>query len=155
MGLRPASLRWLTGKLYGVASLAAEIATGVTMDRNVQIGRGFHIIHAATIFIHPNVVIGDRCGIMHGVTLGTNMDERVPVIGNDVFIGCGASVLGGIRIGDHVRIAANSLVINDVPASSFCAGVPARTYRRLTAGRRQTAAAQPPPRALSGPATGG
>ena len=146
MGLPPL-LRWLTGKLYGVASLASEIATGVTMDRSVQIGKGFHIIHAATIFIHPKVVIGDRCGVMHGVTIGTNMDERVPVIGDDVFIGCGASVLGGVRIGDHVRIAANSLVINDVPASSFCAGVPARTYRRLSAGRRPTAGAEPPPRA--------
>ena len=148
MELRP-PLRWLTGKLYGVAALASEITTGVTMDRSVQIGRGFHIIHAATIFIHPGVVIGDRCGIMHGVTLGTNMDERVPVIGNDVFIGCGASVLGGVRIGDQVRIAANSLVINDVPASSFCAGVPARTYRRLTAGRRPTAGAEPPRRQVT------
>lgn len=128
----PAPLRWLTGKLYGFAALVSEITTGVHMDRDVRVGRGFHIIHAATIFIHPGVVIGDRCGIMHNVTIGTNSDERVPVIGNDVFIGCGASVLGGVRVGDHVRIAANSLVINDVPANSFCAGVPARTYRRLT-----------------------
>lgn len=139
MGLNSATARWITGKVYGLLTVASEITTGVTMDRNVRIGRRFHIIHAATIFIHPDVVIGDRCGIMHNVTIGTNMDPRVPVIGDDVFIGCGASVLGGIRIGDHVRIAANSLVINDVPAHSFVAGVPAKAYPRLSAGRRPSA----------------
>jgi serine O-acetyltransferase len=141
MGLHLAPGRWLTGKIYGLLNVLSEITTGVTMDRNVRIGRRFHIIHAATIFIHPDVVIGDRCGITHNVTIGTNMDGRVPVIGDDVFIGCGASVLGGIRIGDNVRIAANSLVINDVPANSFVAGVPAKAYPRLTAGRRPSAPA--------------
>jgi serine O-acetyltransferase len=133
--LRSAPLRWLTSKVYGVANALSEILTGVTMDREVVIGKGFHIIHAATIFIHPGVVIGDRCGIMHNVTLGTNMSPEVPVIGNDVFIGCGASVLGGVRVGDGARIAANSLVINDVPPGSFVAGVPARVFRRLSAGQ--------------------
>ena len=50
-------------------------------------------------------------------------------------------MLGGIHIGDNVRIAANSLVINDVPANSFVAGVPAKAYPRLTAGRRPSAPA--------------
>lgn len=134
MELRSAPLRWLTGKLYGLLSMVSEIVTGVTMDRTVRIGRDFHIIHAATIFIHPSVVIGDRCGIMHNVTIGTNMDPGVPVIGDDVFIGCGASVLGAIQVGDGARIAANSLVIDDVPAHHFAAGVPARCYKRPAEG---------------------
>jgi serine O-acetyltransferase len=141
LGLRSAPARWVTGKLYAVLQDATEILTGVHLRRTVEVGEGFHLIHAATIFIHPKVVIGDRCGVMHNVTVGTNMDPRVPVIGNDVFIGCGASVLGAVRIGDNVRIAANTLVINDVPANSFCVGVPAKVYRRPPAtGKRKTLA---------------
>jgi len=131
--LRSAPLRWLSSKAYGVASAISEIVTGITMDREVVIGKGFHIIHAATIFIHPRVVIGDRCGIMHNVTLGTNMSLEVPIIGNDVFIGCGASILGGVRVGDGAKVAANSLVINDVPAGSFVSGVPAKVFRAPSA----------------------
>lgn len=144
LGLRWAPARWLTGKVYGLLSDLSEILTGITMSRTVEVGEGFHIIHAATIFIHPKVRIGARCGIMHNVTIGTNMDARVPEIGDDVFIGCGASVLGAVRVGDHARIAANSLVINDVPPHSFCVGVPAKSFRRLTAGKRPTAGAEPP-----------
>jgi serine O-acetyltransferase len=129
--VRMGSARWLMGKLYGLLSICSEITTGVTMSRTVEIGDGFLIIHASTIFIHPRVVIGDHCGIMHNVTIGTNMADDVPVIGNNVFIGCGASVLGRVKVGDNVRIAANSLVIRDVPADSFAVGVPAKNYRRL------------------------
>jgi serine O-acetyltransferase len=71
---------------------------------------------------------------MHNVTLGTNMSPEVPVIGNDVFIGCGASILGGVHVGDGARIAANSLVINDVPPGSFVAGVPAKAFPAASAG---------------------
>jgi serine O-acetyltransferase len=121
--------RWLTSKIYGLLNVASEIVTGVTMTRDVRVGDGFHIIHAATIFIHPRVVIGDRVGIMHNVTIGTNMGSDVPVIGNDVFIGAGASILGKVRVGDGARIAANSLVINDVPAGASAVGVPAKNMR--------------------------
>jgi serine O-acetyltransferase len=136
---RTAPARWLSGKLYGVAAVLSEILTGVTLDRTVRVGEGLHILHAATIFIHPDVVIGERCGVMHNVTIGTNMGSEVPVIGDDVFIGCGASILGKVRVGDRARIAANSLVINDVPADSFVAGVPARAFRRLAPGRADAA----------------
>ena len=82
------------------------------------------------IQIHPSAEIGDRCGIMHGVTLGSD-GKGVPTIGNDVFIGCGATVLGGVKVGDNARIAANSLVISDVPSGSAAMGVPARVTPNL------------------------
>ncbi|MDQ3440671.1 MAG: hypothetical protein M3478_10020, partial [Planctomycetota bacterium] len=66
--------------------------------------------------------------VMHNVTAGTNMTEGAPTIGNDVFIGCGAVILGDIKIGDGVRIAANSLVVSDVPSGAMAMGVPARVY---------------------------
>jgi serine O-acetyltransferase len=145
---RTAPARWVAGKVYGLAALLSEIVTGVTMDRTVRVGEGLHILHAATIFIHPDAVIGERCGIMHNVTIGTNMGSEVPVIGDDVFIGCGASILGRVRVGDGARIAANSLVINDVPAGSFAVGVPAKSYRRLIPARRADA---PPGGAAAAP----
>jgi serine O-acetyltransferase len=83
-------------------------------------------------------VIGDRCGIMHNVTIGTNMTEGVPVIGDDVFIGVGACILGDITIGDRVRISANSLVTTDVPPDSIAIGVPAKILPSLASMGRAT-----------------
>ncbi len=124
-------LRWLSSKLYGAMSLISEIVTGVRLDRSVSIGEGFCIVHAGMVSIHAER-IGDRCGIMHNVTIGTNMGPGIPTIGNDVFIGTGACVLGKITIGDGSRIAANSLVIKDVPPASIAIGVPAKVYPRAT-----------------------
>jgi serine O-acetyltransferase len=121
--------RWLTSKLYGILSMVSEIVTGVIMDRAVRTGKGFHIVHPERVRIHPAVVIGDRVGVMHGVTIGTNMYPGAPVIGNDVFIGANATIIGKIRIGDGARIAANTLVISDVPPGTMAIGVPAKMMR--------------------------
>jgi serine acetyltransferase len=94
---------------------------------------------------------------MHNVTVGTNMVGGAPTIGNDVFIGCGAAVLGEITIGDGVRIAANSLVIGDVPAGALAMGVPARVYPGrghgpfAAAARRSTRERVTPASAAEGP----
>jgi serine O-acetyltransferase len=77
--------------------------------------------------IHPRTVIGERVGIMNDVTIGTaNARDGFPVIGNDVFIGTGARILGPVKIGDGAVIAANTLVITDVPAGATIMGVPGR-----------------------------
>ena len=121
--------RWLTSKVYGLLHVFSEIITGVSLPRKTQVGKGFHIIHPEHLRIHDDVVIGDRVGIMHGVTIGTNMFPGVPVIGNDVFIGANATIIGKIKIGDGARIAANTLVIFDVPPGATAIGVPARIMR--------------------------
>jgi serine O-acetyltransferase len=118
--------RWLTSKTYGVLQQLTEVLAGVSLPRTTRIGRELHIIHGGGVSIHPNAVIGDRVGIMHNVTIGTNMGPGVPTIGDDVFIGCGASVLGQITVGNNARIAANSLVITDVPDGAVAIGVPAK-----------------------------
>jgi serine O-acetyltransferase len=124
--------RWLTSKVYRILQLVSQPFTGVVLDRQTRLGKGFHIIHAGMQQIHPDVVIGERCGIMHNVTLGTNMGAEVPVIGNDVFIGCGASILGKVTVGDGARIAANSLVITDVPPGAVAMGVPAKVIPNMS-----------------------
>lgn len=131
MGLKITSLRWLLLKLYGVLNLiVSETIIGIFMNRHVRVGKGFHIVHPEGVRIHTNVVIGDRVGVMHGVTIAGNMfPDHVPVIGNDVFIGAKASILGQVKIGDGARVAANSLVIADVPAGTTAIGVPAKILR--------------------------
>jgi serine O-acetyltransferase len=140
LGRRFGPWRWLTSKMYGVLQLLSSPLTGVVIDRRTRLGRGFHIIHAGMQQIHPDVVIGERCGMMHNVTLGTNMGADAPVIGNDVFIGCGASVLGKVKVGDGARIAANSLVITDVPPGAVAMGVPAKVLPNMDLLRAKAAA---------------
>lgn len=131
-GLPSPFLRSIAGMIYGALYVWTGIVTGVHMPREVTIGRRFHIIHAdGSLSIHPDTVIGDDVGVMHNVTIGTNMSTAVPTIGNNVFIGVGAVVLGGIKVGDGARIAANSLVISDVPPGSVAMGVPARIWASL------------------------
>jgi serine O-acetyltransferase len=128
---RSAPVRWTTSKVYGGLKSMCELATGVLLDRTTQVGEDLHIIHTGMISIHPEARLGNRVGLMHGVTIGTNMGPAVPVIGDDVFIGCNASVLGGVTVGDGARIAANSLVITDVPPGSVAIGVPAKVMPDL------------------------
>lgn len=146
-------LRWLAGKTYGVLYLFTEITTNVHIPCEVTLGRRFHIVHPdGSISIHPATVIGDDVGVMHNVTIGTNMSDEVPVIGNDVFVGVGASILGGVTVGNGARIAANSLVISDVPAGAVAMGVPARVLKSFSDagdpghGRRATPSSSTPPR---------
>lgn len=124
--------RRLCSMAYGQAKPVVTFFTGVDLERTTEIGKDFHIVHAGGISIHPDAVFGDRVGVMHGVTIGCNMGPEAPVIGDDVFIGCNASVLGGITIGNGARIAANSLVISDVPPGAIAIGVPARATADAT-----------------------
>lgn len=125
-GRRPAQ------KLYGLLRMVTATVTRVWIPSQVTLGEGFHIIHAeGSISIHPDVVIGKRCGVMHNVTIGTNMTAGAPVIGDDVFIGVNSTVLGKIRIGDRVRIGANTAVSTDIPSDSIVLGSPAKVYPRL------------------------
>ncbi|MCQ1570711.1 serine acetyltransferase [Neorhizobium galegae] len=119
-------------KIYGAINMVVSTLTRVWIPAEVTLGEGFHIIHVeGSISIHPDAVIGKRCGIMHNVTIGTNMSAGAPRIGDDVFIGVNSTILGEIRIGDRVRIGANTAVSTDVPSDSIVVGSPAKIYPRL------------------------
>ncbi len=127
---QPPPVRGAAGKVYGGLALAVEMASGILFNREATVGEDFHLVHSGNIKIHPDCVIGDRVGIMHDVTLGTAAErEGAPVVGDDVFIGAGAKILGPVKIGDRARIAANSLVVTDVPADTTAIGVPAKIMR--------------------------
>ena len=127
--LRPSPFKYLLDKAYSGLSVISPVITGVVLDRETQVGKNFHIVHPGMVCIHPHARIGDKVGVMHGVTLGTSPSHTgCPTIGNNVFIGAYATILGGIKIGDGAKIAANSLVICDVPAGATAIGVPAKVY---------------------------
>jgi len=80
-----------------------------------------HLPHGLNgIFVSKKAVVGEKCTIFHQVTIGSNTlaDSRgsgSPVIGNNVYIGCGAKIIGNVHIGDNVRIGANCVVVKDIP----------------------------------------
>lgn len=120
-------LRWFASKIYGLFLFLILITSGIVLHRETKIGKGFHLIHCGNIKIHPDAVIGDRCGIQQDVNLGVILERKgAPVIGNDVYIGAGAKILGPVSIGDGARIGANSLVIGNVPPGVTAVGVPAK-----------------------------
>ncbi len=104
-------------------------AFGVDIHPAARMGRGIMLDHATGIVIGETAVVGDNCSMLHGVTLGGTGNERGdrhPKIGCGVMMGAGAKILGNIKIGDCVRVAAGSVVLQDVPPRRTVAGVPAR-----------------------------
>ena len=106
--------------------------TGIEIHPGAKIGRRLVIDHGMGIVIGETAEIGDDCLIYHGVTLGgTGKDQgkRHPTIGNNVLISTGAKVLGPFKVGDGARIAANAVVLAEVPPDATAVGVPARVVR--------------------------
>jgi serine O-acetyltransferase len=93
-----------------------------------SIGPGFYIGHFGTIVVSIHAKIGCNCNIAHNVTIGAARGKRMgaPIIGNEVWIGTGAVLVGNITIGDNVMIAPNSFVNMDVPGNSVVIGNPAK-----------------------------
>lgn len=106
--------------------------TGIEIHPGAKIGRRLVIDHGMGIVIGETAEIGDDCLIYHGVTLGgtgKDVGKRHPTIGNNVLIGTGAKVLGPFKVGDNSRIAANSVVLSEIPDNSTAVGVPARVVK--------------------------
>lgn len=109
-----------------------ECVTGISLPASAQVGKGFYIGHFGGIFIHTNVQIGENCSVGPGVLLGTRGlgNKGVPVLGDGVYVGAGAKILGGVKIGNNARIGANTVVLCDVPDGATAVGIPARILTR-------------------------
>ncbi|BFU90103.1 MAG: Serine acetyltransferase [Nitrospira sp.] len=115
-----------------VISQLARWVTGVEIHPSAKIGTGFFIDHGMGVVIGETAEIGDYVTLFQGVTLGGTGKERGkrhPTLGNHVVVGAGAKILGGITIGDNVKIGANSVVLKNVAANSTVIGVPARVIK--------------------------
>ena len=118
-----------------LARLNSQIArhcTGIEIHPGATIGKRLVIDHGMGIVIGETAEVGDDCLIYHGVTLGgTGKDQgkRHPTIGNNVLMSCGAKVLGPFKVGDNSRIAANAVVLSEVPDDATAVGIPAQIVR--------------------------
>lgn len=113
--------------LSRLISQISRFLTGIEIHPGAQIGKRLFIDHGMGIVIGETAKIGNDCTIYHGSTLGgTGKDKikRHPTLGNNVMVGCGAKVLGPIKIGNNVKIGANAVVLKDVKSNSTIVGVP-------------------------------
>ncbi len=108
--------------------------TGLEIHPGATIGKGFFVDHGMGVVIGETAEIGDNCVLFHNVTLGgtgKHTGKRHPTLGNNVLIGTGAILLGPIRVGDNVKIGANSFVVmRDIPSNCTVGGTPAKIIRR-------------------------
>ncbi|MDD6771788.1 serine O-acetyltransferase EpsC [Inconstantimicrobium porci] len=126
-------------KMFFIARLTSQLSrhfTGIEIHPGAKIGKGLFIDHGMGVVIGETAEIGDNVTIYHGVTLGGTGKEkgkRHPTVGNNVLIGCGAKVLGNIKIGDNSNIGANSVVLKDIPAGATAVGIPAKIIQKPSA----------------------
>lgn len=101
-----------------------KVKYGFDISYRTTIGKGLYIGHFGGVVIHGDAIIGENCNLSQGVTIGILVRGKnvgIPTIGDRVFIGPGATILGGITIGNDVLIGANSIVTFDVPDNAVVA----------------------------------
>ena len=111
----------------------SRFLTGIEIHPGAKIGRRCFIDHGMAVVIGETAEIGDDVTLYQGVTLGgTGKDtgKRHPTIGNDVMISSGAKVLGPFKVGDHSKIGAGSVVLEEVPPNCTVVGIPGKIVRR-------------------------
>jgi serine O-acetyltransferase len=122
---------WLTcGRLM---SHLGRFSTGIEIHPGAHIGPGLFIDHGMGVVIGETTEIGENCTLYQGVTLGgtsLKKEKRHPTLGNHIVVGAGAKILGAIRVGDHSKIGAGSVVITEVPPHSTVVGIPGRVVQQ-------------------------
>jgi serine O-acetyltransferase len=128
----PRSLRPALRATYFLVNKALEATTEMFLDAQAEIAEGLYIGHSGGVHINNGAVVGKNCDIAHQVTLGTSAGGRAgaPTLGDRVYVGAGAKLIGRITVGEGARIAANSLVMTNVPPGATVMGVPARVVMR-------------------------
>ncbi|MBQ9783217.1 MAG: serine O-acetyltransferase [Clostridia bacterium] len=114
-------------------SQVARLLTGIEIHPGAKIGKGLMIDHGMGVVIGETAVIGDNCTLYQGVTLGgtgKDVGKRHPTLGDNVMVGAGAKVLGPFRIGDNTKIAANAVVLAEIPEHCTAVGIPAKIVKK-------------------------
>lgn len=113
---------------------ANRLVFGTMIPSSAEIGPGFVCGYLGLgVVIHKNARIGKDCCIAQNVTIGRNIGDRaVPQLGDRVYVGAGAVIIGEISIGDDAVVGANSVVTKAVPARAVVAGAPAKVLRIRT-----------------------
>ena len=106
-----------------------HVMGGCLIGRGADFGAGFVLVHSLGVVINTSVRGGQNVVIEHQVTIGAEKGTS-PVLGNDVFIGAGAKILGGVKIGHGAKVGAKAVVLDDVPDGATVVGIPAKEVRR-------------------------
>ena len=122
-----------------IISQTVRFFTGIEIHPGAKIGKNLFIDHGMGVVIGETSEIGDHVTIYHAVTLGGSSpsidserqrhEKRHPTIGNDVVIGSGAQIIGPIKVGNNARIAANAVVVKNVPENATMVGIPAKAVK--------------------------
>lgn len=119
------SRRWRLIPLEMIFNKLNAVLCNCIIGRGAEFGAGFVLIHSTGVVINGEVRGGSGIHIEHQVTIGAQRRQS-PRLGDNIFIGAGAKIIGNVQIGDGARIGANAVVIDDVPANQTAVGVPAR-----------------------------
>jgi serine O-acetyltransferase len=123
--VREAARRWHVIGVNRFLRIATTAVYGIEIGKDVTLGNGVFFAHTLGIVIGGDAKIGDRVKFMGNNTVGTAKENGYPVIEDDVVVGCGARILGPIRVGARSIIGANAVVVQDVPPDSVATGIPA------------------------------
>ncbi len=103
-----------------------QIRYGIQMPYKTTVGKGLAFSHYNTIVINADAIIGDYLTIFQGCTIGSVRGKGAPVIGNNCVFFAGSKVIGNVKIGNNVIVAANAVVVKDIPDNAVVAGIPAK-----------------------------
>ena len=122
-----------------IISQTVRFFTGIEIHPGAKLGKNLFIDHGMGVVIGETSEVGDNVTIYHAVTLGGSSpsidsekqrhEKRHPTIGHDVVIGSGAQIIGPIKVGNNARIAANAVVVKDVPENATMVGIPAKAVK--------------------------
>jgi serine O-acetyltransferase len=139
--MREAARRWHVPGVNHALRLVTTVLYSIEIGNDIELGEGVNFTHTLGTVIGGTSKVGARVKFMGNNTIGTAKDNGCPVIEEDVVIGCGARVLGPIRIGRGAFIGANSVVLSDVPPGAVVSGIPAKIHERASSSDVQPAKA--------------
>ena len=123
--------------LYTIAEVLLGVLTSISIDVEARIEPGFYVGHFVSLRIGPGVRIGKNCSVGQMCTIegtGRHPATNAPVLGERVYVGSGAKVIGPLRIADGAAICANSVVVEDVPENGVVLGIPGAIISRRGSG---------------------
>ncbi len=135
--LRMRVLRWRIPVVNRVLRLMQMVFGGVELGNEITLGEGVYFIHSLGTVIGGDARVGHRVRFLGNNTVGAARDDGYPVIGDDVEVGCGARILGPVRIGNGAIIGANAVVLTDIPPGAVAVGMPARILPARVSARRR------------------
>ncbi len=128
--IRESARRWHVPGVNHALRLVTTVLYSVEIGNDIELGEGINFTHTLGTVIGGTSKVGARVKFMGNNTIGTAKDNGCPVIEDDVVIGCGARVLGPVRIGRGAFIGANAVVLTDVPPGAIATGIPAKIHER-------------------------